>query len=362
MVLGKEPSGFLAFYGAVLRDHLCPVRFSASRPCLLFVDTSCHVNRSPSLYTMISVLIVGAGLSGISQAIQLKRALGHDRDLLIVDRDDDIGGTWLNSTWPGAGVDIPIHLYSLYSDPSADWENVFASQREILGYLKDCVERNGGLMSDLALTIALRPHLRLSTTFISSRWDSQTQTHHVELEDAKGTRSTITVNVLISANGPLSSPKLPSIPGQNRFRGLSFHNLHWRKQAGDLRHKRIAVIGNGSSAVQFIPGLAALEGAQVTQYIRSGGYYFPKVNTKYTSSQQAAFRWIPGWRFLHRYLLFQAHNERWKARNEEDAAGHVDTEKALIEYLEKVAPAEYVEDIRPSYREFASRLKADVQL
>jgi cation diffusion facilitator CzcD-associated flavoprotein CzcO len=177
------------------------------------------------------------------------------------------------------------------------------------------------------------------------------QGHVVEVEDEKGMRSHISANVLISANGPLSAPKLPDIPGRGRFTGHSFHNLHWRKQSGDLRHKRIAVIGNGSSAVQFIPGLAALEGVEIKQYIRSGGYYFPKVNYQYSTLQKGAFRWIPGWRYLHRYLLFQAHNERWKARNEEDAAGHAETEKMLIDYLESVAPAEYVEDIRPHYRE-----------
>lgn len=92
---------------------------------------------------------MGAGLSGISQAIQLRRLLGDELDLTIIDREDDIGGTWLNSTWPGAGVDIPIHLYSLYSDPSTRWENFFASQNEVLQYLKDCVGRHSEFSSSI---------------------------------------------------------------------------------------------------------------------------------------------------------------------------------------------------------------------
>lgn len=97
---------------------------------------------------MVSVLIVGAGLSGISQAIQLHRQLGEKVDITIIDREDDIGGTWLNSTWPGAGVDIPIHLYSLYSDPSTEWESFFASRDEVLGYLNDCVDKHGEQVAD----------------------------------------------------------------------------------------------------------------------------------------------------------------------------------------------------------------------
>ena len=91
----------------------------------------------------IRVTIVGGGLSGISQAIQLRRQLGNRVHLTIVEKEHAAGGTWLNSTWPGAGVDIPIHLYSLYSDPKDDWETVFADQKQVLDYLNDCIVKNG---------------------------------------------------------------------------------------------------------------------------------------------------------------------------------------------------------------------------
>lgn len=178
------------------------------------------------------------------------------------------------------------------------------------------------------------------------------QGYRVLLEDGQGIRTEVKVNILVSANGPLSAPKLPDLPGLGRFRGTAFHNLEWRKRAGDLEHKRIAVIGNGSSAVQFLPGLAAIEGVQITQYIRSGGYYFPKINYRYSLWQRFAFQWLPGWRRLHRLVLFLGHNDRWKARNDENATGHRDTEQQLIEYLTSTAPKEYVEVLRPQYREF----------
>lgn len=92
----------------------------------------------------LRVTIVGAGLSGISQAIQLVRHIArHQLELLIVEKDDAIGGTWLNSTWPGAGVDVPIHLYSLELEPRSNWKSVFAEQKDVLAYLEDCVDRNG---------------------------------------------------------------------------------------------------------------------------------------------------------------------------------------------------------------------------
>jgi cation diffusion facilitator CzcD-associated flavoprotein CzcO len=111
------------------------------------------------------------------------------------------------------------------------------------------------------------------------------------------------------------------------------------------------VIGNGSSAIQLIPGLASTPGVELTQYIRSGGYYFPKNNTPIPAYKQFLYRYVPGVRYLHRYELFTAHNDRWKTRNDGDADGHDETEKVLLDYLRKTAPEEYLEALMPRYRE-----------
>jgi cation diffusion facilitator CzcD-associated flavoprotein CzcO len=111
------------------------------------------------------------------------------------------------------------------------------------------------------------------------------------------------------------------------------------------------VIGNGSSAIQLIPGLALTPGVQLTQYIRSGGYYFPKHNTPIPAYKQFLYRWVPFTRYLHRYELFTAHNDRWKTRNDGDADGHDETEKVLLDYLRRTAPEEYLEALMPRYRE-----------
>jgi cation diffusion facilitator CzcD-associated flavoprotein CzcO len=166
---------------------------------------------------------------------------------------------------------------------------------------------------------------------------------------------THTTDILISANGPLSTPLIPKIPGLNKFKGIAFHNLHWRRTQNKLgftfENKRIAVIGNGSSAIQLIPGLASTPGVELVQYIRSGGYYFPKNNTPIPVYKQFLYRYLPFARYLHRYELFTAHNDRWKTRNDEDADGHDETEKVLLDYLRRTAPEEYLEALMPRYRE-----------
>jgi len=114
----------------------------------------------------IRVTIIGGGLSGISQAIQLRRQLGNRVHLTIVEKEHAAGGTWLNSTWPGAGVDIPIHLYSLYSDPKDDWETVFADQKQVLDYLNECIVKNGKRVAKLQSIrthrLSLRSRLRVA--------------------------------------------------------------------------------------------------------------------------------------------------------------------------------------------------------
>lgn len=293
------------------------------------------------------VTIVGGGLSGISQAIQLRRQLGSLIDLTIIEKEHAAGGTWLNSTWPGAGVDIPIHLYSLYSDPKSDWSHVFADQEQVLGYLNECIEKHDLLDSFI-----------FDTEYVSSAWDAISQTHTLTLRPTRSPGDpsrtyTHTTDILISANGPLSTPLIPKIPGLDKFKGIAFHNLHWRRTQNRLgftfENKRIAVIGNGSSAIQLIPGLASTPGVELVQYIRSGGYYFPKNNTPIPAYKRFLYRYVPGVRYLHRYELFTAHNDRWKTRNDGDADGHDETEKVLLDYLRRTAPEEYLESLMPRY-------------
>jgi len=208
------------------------------------------------------------------------------------------------------------------------------------------------------------------TEYIGSTWDSASQTHKLELRSIQtGTTSQHTTDVLISANGPLSVPLLPRIPGLSKFKGPAFHNLHWRRNPIDFVNKRVAIVGNGSSGIQLLPGVAATPGVQLVQYIRSGGYYFPKNNAPIPSFRKWTYRYIPFARLWHRYSLFDAHNERWKTRNAEDSEDHGATEKVLLDYLKDTAPAEYLDALTPKYREqddcggvYNRKLKSSVSL
>lgn len=148
---------------------------------------------------------------------------------------------WRDSLWPGAGVDVPIHLYSLYSDLSPDWDEVFASQPEVLAYWHSLIEKHG-----------LEDSFRFNSEFVGSAWQEGAQRHAVRVRDTvTGTEHVLQANVLVSAAGPLAAPRLPKVPGVETFKGDWFHNLQWDPTV-ELKGKRIAVIGNGSSGIQLV--------------------------------------------------------------------------------------------------------------
>jgi cation diffusion facilitator CzcD-associated flavoprotein CzcO len=206
------------------------------------------------------------------------------------------------------------------------------------------------MLNSNPIHVGLSQNFVFHTTYLSSEWDAASQTHTLTLQPASGPSYTHITDILISANGPLCAPLLPPIPGVSSFRGTAFHNLHWRKHQPDLVNKKVAVIGNGSSGIQLLPGVAKTPGAEVVQYVRSGGYYFPKVNAEIAGWQKAIYRWVPGARWYHRYQLFKGHNDRWKARNAVEADGHDATEQMLLDYLRQQTPPEYLEALTPKYR------------
>jgi cation diffusion facilitator CzcD-associated flavoprotein CzcO len=189
------------------------------------------------------------------------------------------------------------------------------------------------MLNSNPIHVGLSQNFVFHTTYLSSEWDAASQTHTLTLQPASGPSYTHITDILISANGPLCAPLLPPIPGVSSFRGTAFHNLHWRKHQPDLVNKK-----------------AKTPGAEVVQYVRSGGYYFPKVNAEIAGWQKAIYRWVPGARWYHRYQLFKGHNDRWKARNAVEADGHDATEQMLLDYLRQQTPPEYLEALTPKYR------------
>jgi cation diffusion facilitator CzcD-associated flavoprotein CzcO len=208
------------------------------------------------LMTDHDVIIVGAGFGGMGAAIALKR-LGYD-DLLILEREDDLGGTWHVNHYPGLAVDIASVTYSYSFEPNPYWKHWFARGPELKQYAEHVAD-----------TYDLRRHMEFGVRVEGARWDEDEQ-HWVVATDA-GTR---TATYLMTATGFLSQPKLPDIEGVHDFAGTVIHTAKW-DDAADLDQKRVAVIGTGATAVQLIPQIAKRASA-LTVYQRTPIWVTPK--------------------------------------------------------------------------------------
>jgi len=234
------------------------------------------------------VLIVGAGFCGIGLGIRLQAA--GLTDFIILEKSDRIGGVWRANSYPGAACDVPSLLYSFSFAPRADWPDRYARQGDILAYLERCA-RDHGLM----------PHIQLSAEVSAAEWDEARSLWVVRTRD--GTR--FEAQALVSAVGQLDRPLVPRLPGLDRFIGPAFHSAEWRHDV-DLTGKRIAVIGTGASAIQFVPQIAALV-QTLTLFQRSAAYVLPKSEKAYTAWQRKAFAIIPGALWLSRAWQYLAH-------------------------------------------------------
>ena len=230
------------------------------------------------------VVVIGAGFGGIGMGIALRRA--GIEDFLIVDKGDGPGGTWRDNTYPGAACDVPAHLYSFSFRPGR-WSGRFPPQREILAYLGDLARENG-----------LGPHLRLGSGVTACRFDESRALWHLTLGDG----DTIQASAVISAVGQLNRPALPDIPGRDDFAGPSWHSARWDHGA-DLAGRRVAVVGTGASAIQFVPEVAKTA-AHVDVYQRTPPYVLPKTDRPYGEAEQAFYDRFPVVRKADRLRIF----------------------------------------------------------
>ncbi|MCJ2142585.1 flavin-containing monooxygenase [Methylobacterium sp. E-066] len=238
----------------------------------------------------LEVLIVGAGFSGLAMAIRCKQAgIGP---LRVIEKGDDIGGTWRENTYPGAACDVPSHLYSLSFAPKADWTRMYAPQPEIQAYLRETAERHG-----------LMPLIQLGTAFSGATWDEAHALWHVETD-----RGPLTTRSIVSAMGGLHHPAYPALSGRDDFAGPAFHTAAWDHSV-DLTGKRVGVIGTGASAIQVVPELAKVA-AHLTLFQRTPPWIMPKHDHAIAEATKARYRRLPFLRQIERARLFWLHELR----------------------------------------------------
>jgi cation diffusion facilitator CzcD-associated flavoprotein CzcO len=231
------------------------------------------------------VVIVGAGFGGIAAAIELKR---HGvRDITILDAAADLGGTWFHNSYPGAACDVPSHLYSFSFAQRRDWSRLCSPQEEILDYLHDVARDHG-------VDRLVQPNSKVT----ACAWDDAQRRWTVSVEDGR----THDADAIVLATGQLHQPAYPRLQGAGTFEGRVFHSAQWDHDY-DLRGKRVAVIGTGASAVQFVPEIAR-EAQRLVVFQRTGNWFLPRKNRPYPALYRAAVRLIPGLQAYRRRFIY----------------------------------------------------------
>ena len=240
----------------------------------------------PDSTEQIEIVVVGSGFSGLAMAAGLKRA-GHT-DFVVLERDDRVGGTWRDNTYPGCACDVPSHLYSFSFALNPEWSSAFSPQPEIQRYIETVAEREG-----------LLPHVRFGCDLRQARWDEND--HRWQLETSTGE---ISARVVISGAGPLNEPSIPAIPGLEGFPGKVFHSAEWDHEH-DLDGERVAVVGTGASSIQFVPQIQPRV-EKLDLYQRTAPWIMPRPDRPVTSFERRLYRRFPAAQRLMRGGIYWA--------------------------------------------------------
>ncbi|CAK5274449.1 unnamed protein product [Mycena citricolor] len=293
---------------------------------------------------MPGIIIAGAGVGGLMTAFALKSKLGYD-DFVIYEKATDVGGTWRDNIYPGAASDINVHFYSHSADLNPEWDTTVAGQADMHVYWQKLTAKYG-----------IYPNISFGREVVSAEWEADTEQYTVISRDvATGETSEATAKVFISAIGVLNVPRYPNIPGLSSFKGLQFHSARWDAGA-DLAGKRVAVIGNGASSVQFMPFISKDQSVQVTQFCRTPHYIFPSIKSEYSAAWKWCLRNIPGLiRAYRHFLYFDASY----------SLSPIDSFSFLrkyipVGYMKSSIPAKYLDKMIPEYSLGCKRLLFDV--
>lgn len=266
------------------------------------------MNSQTELKNTVSIAIIGTGFAGIGLAIQLKNA--GISNFTLFEKADDVGGVWRDNTYPGAACDIPSHLYSFSFEQGQSWANRFGKAHEIHQYLRYCAHKHD-----------LHGHTRLNTEIVSAEYDTGEGAWLLRTS----TGALHSAQVMIAAVGQLNRPSYPAFKGSDNFTGKTFHSARW-DHSYDLTGKRVAVIGTGASAIQFVPEILPRV-AHLDVYQRSAPYVLPKPDKQYPKIERALFRRIPLLQKLDRGWQYSYHELRQLALNTRL------NETSVVEYL-----------------------------
>lgn len=229
--------------------------------------------------------IIGTGFAGVGMAIALTK---HGRDdFLVIERAKDVGGTWRDNHYPGAACDVPSHLYSFSFEPNTEWSRVYPSQPELHRYLREVTDR-----------WRLRDKIHFNHEMLEARFDEVQQRWLIRCSNGL----TVSARYLISGNGGLAEPRLPDIPGVESFAGHHFHSADWDDNYA-LEGKRVAVIGTGASAIQFVPEIAG-KPEQLDIYQRSPNWIIRRGDRPYKNWEKWVLRKVPGARLALRAGIY----------------------------------------------------------
>ena len=275
-----------------------------------------------------AVTIIGAGFGGICMGIKLRRA---GIPFTILEKSDRVGGVWRDNTYPGAACDIPSHLYSYSFEPSHDWSRKYGTQPEIQSYIDQCAHKYGVV-----------EQVRFGQAVQRADFDESSSQWAVTLDDG----DTVTSRFLVAATGQLSLPADPKFPGLETFGGNVFHSARWDHDY-DLRGRRVAVVGTGASAIQFVPQIAPLA-AKLYVLQRSAPYVLPKPDRPYTPLEKYLYRHFPAMLVASRTRQYAYHEARVLPLTKGIGVNAI--EKAWERYFHaQITDDELREMLRPDY-------------
>lgn len=261
--------------------------------------------------TQVTVAIIGAGFAGLGMAIRLDQV--GLRDFLVLERADEVGGTWRDNVYPGCACDIPSHLYSFSFDLNPEWSHVFSRQWEIQAYLQRCADHHG-----------VRDRIRFGAAVVRARFDEGSARWHLHTADGRE----VVARFVVHGLGALRDPAYPSIAGRDDFEGITMHSARWDHGA-ELGGRRVGVVGTGASAIQIVPELAKTA-SEVVVFQRTPPWIRPRPDRPYRSLEKALFRRLPAAMRLHRWSIYANYELRYPLVFGHDTGIH-----RVVEWLTK---------------------------